>query len=187
MPATFCIGCGRVDAPQLCPQGCDERAVDLVFGDALDAALAELADAVDGVRALRGLVLRSVSAEVTPRAVQAEARSVLRVVKASSAGQVGTGDGVIRFTAWVCGRCGWMEAPQPCLGVCVFRPVWLVAAQEYDTVRSDCLRAVRRLGELTALVGQLAWVTPRAGEWEESRRVWEARARSSLAGDDWSL
>jgi Fe-S-cluster-containing hydrogenase component 2 len=199
LAAAFCIGCRRVDAPQLCPEACDEQTVDLVFGEVQDAAITELEDDLRHVQTLRELVLRSVSAtpdpgrrgsvgpqgewEQTHRVLQAEARSVLRQINADSARQVqvGAAEEVIRLTAGHCSVCGWIEAPQPCLGVCIFRAVEMVPAAEYDEVRGECEHARRQLKELRAVIGQLAWVTPRAGEWERTRRALESRARKALA------
>ncbi len=193
LAASFCIGCRRVDAPQLCPQGCDEQAVDLVFGDAQDAALAELEDVLRDVRTLGEMVLRSVSVgspdgwEQAHRALQAQARSALRTFNSDPARQVDAAEEAIRLTAGYCSVCGWIEAPQPCLGVCIFQAVEMVPAAEYDELRRKCEHARRQQKELTAVIGQLAWVTPRAGEWERTHRALESRARKALASEEASV
>lgn len=69
--------------------------------------------------------------------------------------------------AWQCIGCGRLESSQPCIGICEDRPVDLVYAW--------------RLEQALALLRQLAWSTPREGEWERSFRDLQARARKLLA------
>ena len=69
--------------------------------------------------------------------------------------------------AWQCIGCGRLEASQPCIGICEDRPVELVYAWQLE--------------EALALLRQLAWSTPREGEWERSFRDLQARARKLLA------
>lgn len=72
-----------------------------------------------------------------------------------------------RLKAWECTGCGRLEGQRPCIGICQDRPVELVYAGEYDA--------------LVTLVRQLALATPRAGEWEQSYRALQARARKLLS------
>jgi len=69
--------------------------------------------------------------------------------------------------AWQCIGCGRLESSQPCIGICEDRPVELVYAWQLE--------------EALALLRQLAWSTPREGEWERSFRDLQARARKLLA------
>ncbi len=187
LPATCCIGCRRVDAPQLCADGCDERTIELVFGTAMDAALTERERGAHEVQTLRELLRRSVSAPLGQgqqehRALQADARSALRGNATGPDRQAGDPADVERVIAGHCGVCGWIEAPQPCLGVCIFRAVEMVPAADYDDVRTRCEDTVRQVTRLRTVVRQLAWVTPRAGEWERTARALHALARQALDG-----
>ena len=81
-------------------------------------------------------------------------------------------------TAWWCTTCGRVEAPQPCLGVCIHQPGELVAAREHrraaaalDAARRDELRAER-------LARLVAGVTPRDGQ---AARTWAALRGQALA------
>jgi hypothetical protein len=76
-------------------------------------------------------------------------------------------------TTWWCPECGGVEAPQPCIGVCVWRPVEWIAAARYGEARAEADRALGAEGALLALARRAARVTPRAGQWE---RGWAALA-----------
>ncbi len=82
--------------------------------------------------------------------------------------------------AWQCIGCGKIEAPQTCVGVCQDRRVAFVYADEHEQAVSS-LR--QRLDALEKLARQIAYTTPRDGEWERSYRSLGERARRILAGD----
>lgn len=82
--------------------------------------------------------------------------------------------------AWQCIGCGKIEAPQTCVGVCQDRKVELVYAHEH---REALAFAHAQASALEALVRQIAWTTPRDGEWERSYRALQQRARQALAAD----
>jgi hypothetical protein len=190
----FCIGCGRLDTPQACPGACNEQAVELVFATDYDALGA---DPFGGPRKLRELVSRLVHAtphpgqpasagtdserEQTYRELQAEARSVLREVNTNRNGQPRVAEEVDRIAAWHCPTCGAVEAPRDCLGICVRRPVEMVPAAQYDTARARYESARREIAQLSPVVRQLAWVTPRPGQWERTGRTLHAQALQALA------
>lgn len=80
--------------------------------------------------------------------------------------------------AWQCIGCGKIEAPQTCVGVCQDRKVELVYAHEH---REALAGADARAREMETLLRQLAWTTPRDGEWARSYLALQARARQALA------
>ena len=80
--------------------------------------------------------------------------------------------------AWQCIGCGKIEAPQTCIGICQDRKVEFVYAQEHRDAMAGAQSQVR---EMETLVRQLAWTTPREGQWEHSYRALQARARLALA------
>lgn len=88
--------------------------------------------------------------------------------------------------AWQCIGCGKIEAPQTCVGVCQDRRVEFVYADEHREALEQVEAANRRADALARLLRQLAWTTPRPGEWESSYRALQARARRLLAqtGDE---
>ena len=83
-------------------------------------------------------------------------------------------------TTWWCAECGGIDAPQPCLGICVWRPANWVNRTAYEAARS---RAAGERDVERAMVGVLrrvACVTPREGHWERNWRALHADAREAL-------
>lgn len=87
-----------------------------------------------------------------------------------------------RLTAWRCIGCGRLEAAQPCIGVCQDRPVELVFAADHDQTVQELQAARAQVEALVRFVRELAYTTPRAGEWESSYRALQRRARGALRG-----
>ena len=75
--------------------------------------------------------------------------------------------------AWQCIGCGRIDHPATCIGVCDYRPVDMVYAEELEAAQA-------RIDELTALLRRLALTTPMDGQWERSYRALQARARVLL-------
>jgi hypothetical protein len=86
-----------------------------------------------------------------------------------------------RVKAWQCIGCGKIEAPQTCIGVCQDRKVELVYASEHAEALTQLTGALTRIDALEAIAYQLAWTQPRTGEWENSYRALQQRARKILA------
>jgi hypothetical protein len=76
--------------------------------------------------------------------------------------------------AWQCIGCGRLEAESTCIGICQDRPVELVYASDYQDLQAQC-------EQMRALVRQLAVISPREGQWEQSYRALQKRARAILA------
>ena len=82
---------------------------------------------------------------------------------------------------WWCARCGNVDMPQPCIGVCIWRPADWVNLALYERqlrLAEPGLRAVRAL---SGFLARVAAVTPRAGEWQRNRDAFRAQARAALA------
>lgn len=103
-------------------------------------------------------------------ALQARARAALR-----AAGQPAERGEAI--TAWSCDACGRIEAPQPCIGVCVRPETSMVPAAAHEAVLEQDAALRRDLKPLAALARQLAWATPTAGQRERTARALRDRAR----------
>ena len=81
---------------------------------------------------------------------------------------------------WWCARCGNVDMPQPCIGVCVWRPAdWVNLAHYQRQLRlaEPSLRAAWSLGRFLARV---AAVTPRAGESQRNLDAFRVQARMAL-------
>jgi hypothetical protein len=88
--------------------------------------------------------------------------------------------GVEYLKALECIGCGRLEGPQPCVGICQDRIVDLVYAREYEGALAQAELARQQAKAFEALVRQLAWTTPRGGEWERSYRMLQDQARRIL-------
>jgi hypothetical protein len=85
-----------------------------------------------------------------------------------------------RVAAWQCIGCGRVEAEQPCIGVCRDRRVEFVYATDHDETIAQLALARQHIAVLSALTRELASITPREGQWEQSYRVLQDRARQAL-------
>lgn len=83
--------------------------------------------------------------------------------------------------AWQCIGCGKIEAPQTCVGICQDRKVQFVYAFEHEEVLAQARHAQLRTEALEAVIRQLAFTTPRNGEWERSYRALQEQARRVLS------
>jgi hypothetical protein len=158
-----CIGCGAIDTPQPCLGTCVERRLDLIPADVHEQALAALDDTREALTRARALVCALAESapeggEALYRRLQLQARAAARRIPAVPEDA--------RVTTWECMSCGRIEAPQPCIGVCIKPPARMIRAGEHDRVLAQLDRARREAAPLVALVRLLAWATPRAGQWE---------------------
>jgi Fe-S oxidoreductase len=180
-----CIGCGRVDTAQQCAGTCGEYAAEIVPAAAHDRAAARLEGLRRHVDALVALTARLAAhgagaddVEVVYRALQAEARAVLRALPAAEEDDDAAPE---RLAVWSCGCCGRMEAEAPCVGICTDERLEVVRGDVHDEVLAQLRAADARRHELSGLVRRLAFSTPRAGGWEASFRALRRRARELVA------
>ena len=81
---------------------------------------------------------------------------------------------------WLCHACGQIEALQTCLGVCI-RPIEeYVRAKHCDELMEQMTAAAGRVKKLRTLVGRLAWVSPRPGQWQRASRAFQDEALAVL-------
>ena len=76
-------------------------------------------------------------------------------------------------TVWECIGCGKIEGSGSCVGICSDRRVDMVYAVDH----ADALARIEALEEL---VGKIAHITPREGQWEAGYRALQAEARRLL-------
>jgi hypothetical protein len=169
-----CIGCGARSRAGECPDGCADVALDLV--DIVDLAdVAERTEALEvRVAALRELALAVAGDQPFAWAnVQEQAREAVRL-------PVPPEPDVAVIEAWGCPRCGRIDAPQPCLGVCVRRPGVVAGASEYRQFAERSARLAADDRTFTGLARLLATVTPRPGQEESTMAAVRSRARELL-------
>jgi hypothetical protein len=182
-----CIGCGAMAQFGTCDSGCSEQKLELVRAAAHDslAALASSADARAGA-------FRSVAEELAwhqpagedrqdaYRALQDKARATLHRHPSVDGQDVELEEPAEPATTWWCAECGGIDAPHPCLGICVWRPVEWVNRVVYAYQRKRVLAERERELRLRRLLRRVASVTPREGQWERGWRVLQADGQEAL-------
>jgi hypothetical protein len=180
-----CIGCGAMRQYESCEGACRERRLELVRGsdyDELTAVAAARRVRIEGFRALVGELARTEPGPGQWRAayetLQRSARSALRGCRAAA----GARDAELpspaqAVTVWRCEDCGGVDAPQPCIEVCIWGPADWVDAAAYAAERSRAAvdREVER--SLAGLLRRFAFATPRDGQWERSWLALQLEAR----------
>src|SRR5689334_5463763 len=80
---------------------------------------------------------------------------------------------VNRIKVWQCVGCGRIDDPQPCVGICRDEKREYVCAADHDAAMA---RGRSDLEVLRHVARELATVTPRAGQWEQTYRALQERA-----------
>ena len=184
-----CIGCGGMRQYESCAGACSERKLELVSGGDYDELTAAAAACRVRVQGLWAVVDELAGTEPGPdawriayEALQQSARSVLRRFRPPAAGRdddplsaAGTA------TVWRCQNCGGVDAPQPCIGVCIWRPAKWVDATSYESERSRAAFDRELEQSLARLLRRLAFATPRDGQWERSWRAFQSQAQAAVS------
>jgi hypothetical protein len=82
-----------------------------------------------------------------------------------------------RVTIWRCIGCGRIEGPQACVGICEDRKDEMVFATDHE---AELELARRPVESLAAVLRQIAFTTPREGEYERAWDALQSRARLVL-------
>jgi hypothetical protein len=115
LPVATCIGCGARSHSAECSDGCADRPLDVVDVGDLAAVASRAEDLEERVTELRALARMLASETPLSRpTAQERARAALRM-------PVPAEPDVEIIQAWGCPDCGRIDAPQPCLGVCIRR------------------------------------------------------------------
>ena len=182
-----CIGCGAMRWLGTCDDGCREQRLELVRGDARDELTAVRAGARASADAFRAvaeeLAWRQPAAtqyESAYRSVQHQARAALRRFPDShERDDVLQGPAEPATTSW-CPVCGGIDAPQPCLEVCIWRSVEWVSETSYQQERECALSELLIAYRLRGLLRRVASVTPLENEWRRCWRALQTEARRTL-------
>jgi hypothetical protein len=183
-----CIGCGAMGQFGTCDTGCSEQKLELVRA-AVQDSLAVLGSSADARAEALGRVVEELAwhqptggdSEAAYRAVQDRARSALRRYSGADEEEVELQEPAEPATTWWCAECGGIDAPQPCLGICIWRPVEWVNRAVYEQQRERVLAARATELRMSRLLRRLASVTPRHGQWERGWRVLQAEAQEALS------
>ena len=173
-----------------CEGACSEHKRELVSGgdyDDLKAAAAACRARIQGLRAVVGELARREPGpdewRVAYEALQQSARSLLRRSRSAPGGR---DDDLLSPAETVivrrCQDCGGVDAPQPCIDVCIWGPcIWVRPTGWMRPRMSRSARGPPSISRLSsrwlALLRRLAFATPRDGQWERSWRACQSQAR----------
>lgn len=171
LPVATCIGCGARNHDAECADGCGDVPLDLVDVDDL-VAIATRAEALEERIAELREVVRALAADHPADwpLVQERARAAVRIA-------VPEAPEVEVIEGWGCPRCGRVDAPQPCLGICIRRPGLVADFAEYREYAAQAQRAAETDRALSAFTHLVAGLRPRPGR--EQQTVEGLRARAS--------
>lgn len=171
-----------------CAGTCSERKLELVSGGDYNELAAVAAACRIRIRELLPVVEKLASAE--PRradwrglyeSVRGQGRRVLRAAGRPTRVAFDEAAWPAETTVvWRCPACGGLEATQPCIGVCIWRPLEWVEARAFETERARALRDIELERSLFEVLSRFASVTPRVGEWERNWRAFQGQARVVL-------
>jgi hypothetical protein len=179
-----CIGCGAMGNSEPCTGTCAFRKLEIASADEYAELLEGFATIAEQAERL-AVVVQEIAVlggssndhEHDYRSLQIRARETLRLVQQGESSRkliVTPADEYA--TVWLCGTCGQIEAPQSCLGVCIRRNGEFLRADHYAELAARIEAQLRKAHELRSLVLQLAWVAPRAGQWEQACRAFQEKA-----------
>jgi hypothetical protein len=177
--APRCIGCGAIETWGTCESGCCEERLDLVTAVEYDETVAASEASARRIAALRDAV-RAVAALSRDGGDDAErwdrARRVARAALERHRAPAADLEAPEVVTTWTCPDCLAVSAPQPCIGVCIRRPVDWVPAADHAAAGQELDRRTALERDLRGALTLVAFVAPRDGRWEDAWRAFRERA-----------
>jgi hypothetical protein len=170
-----------------CERGCSEHKLELVPAGHYDHLTAIAADARTHTAAFTVIAERLATHQPRPekykdayQSVQQAARLTLRAYPDHSTQGQDSDQPAEPVTTWWCAQCGGIDAPQPCLGICIWHRIeWVTAAlHQQQWTRLIAERDTEQ--RLRLLLRFIASVTPRDSQWERGWHALEAHARQTL-------
>lgn len=179
-----CIGCGAMSVPGECAGGCGpERKLELVAGSDLDEVIDLERGSERRCKRLTVVLtwfLDSASTEL-PDEVRRLARAALRAHEQEAPVAEGAlAEEAERLVSWWCEQCGGLDAPQPCLGVCVRRSAQWASAEALDRRRTSAKARLQREQRLACVVRALLLSRPRRGEDARHLQALRGQAEDAL-------
>jgi hypothetical protein len=170
-----------------CDTGCSEERLDLVRAADLERLTGLASGAHVRAEACRAVAIELASGRVgsddwegTYLSTQRVARAVLRHYPAVDEHSPDWDEPAERATTWWCAGCGGIDAPQPCLGICLWRPIDWMNAELYEQERTRAVAEHDVEIRLRRLLRRVSSITPRQGHWELGFRLLQAEAQQSL-------
>jgi len=175
LPVATCIGCGARSHNAECADGCTDQPLDLVDVDDL-VAIATRAEALEErITELRAVASALLDDPVDWTGVRERARAaVLMAVPEAPEVEV--------IEGWGCPRCGRVDAPQPCLGICIRRPGLVADVAEYREYEAQAQSLEGTDAALAAFAHVVGGVRPRPGKEKQTVDGLRLRAQQLLGG-----
>jgi hypothetical protein len=181
-----CIGCGAMSRPSECARGCGaEQKLELVAGADLDELIDLELASEQRAQALGAIMKRFLAAQSGQPAAEllGQARATLRVHEhespALAAALAAEPDPIV---AWWCPDCGGLDAPAPCLGVCVRRPAQWARLETLMGKRDSAALVLGLERRCARAVRALACTRPQPGHEGRHRQALREHAAQALAG-----
>jgi len=170
-----------------CEGICRERKLELVDGRDYDELVTAATVTRTRIQALRPIVAELAAAAPRPtdlsvlyKSVRGHALDALKAVGRVARETNGAASSAEPTVVWRCPDCGGLEETQPCIGVCIWRPVDWVELGTFESERVQALRNIEFERALFSLLTRFARVTPHEGEWERNWLAFQAQARLIL-------
>jgi hypothetical protein len=178
-----CIGCGAMGREQRCVN-CSEHKLELVSATDYEQMLVAAETARERAEQLAGAVRRF--AELKPQEVSGADRKLLRE---SAREALQRARPILALpepepdwvTGWWCAECGNVDLPQPCIGVCVWRPAEWISRASYEQQRRLAEPWWRADRALSAFLSRARLVAPRPGHEARHWRALREQAVRALA------
>lgn len=180
-----CLGCGAMGREARCEGDCSEHKLLLVDAGDFDALQSAAQLARQRTAALKPIALALLDSHPSEqactdayRALRAVAHTALKATEPYD--DHGDWQAPPAQTGWWCAQCGNVDAPQPCIGVCVWRQTEWVNLTLYQAGLDRAAEDFRAAPEIGRLLDRLVAVTPHAGRCQDNWRVLQAEARATL-------
>jgi hypothetical protein len=180
-----CLGCGAMGREARCEGDCSEHKLLLVDAgdfDALQSAAQLAHQRSAALKPIARALLDSHPSEQACtdayRALRAAAHKALEATKPYD--DRGDWQAPPPQTGWWCAQCGNVDAPRPCIGVCVWHQTEWVNLTLYQAGLNRAAEDFRAAPEMRRILARLVAVTPHAGRCQDNWRALQAQARAAL-------
>ena len=170
-----CIGCGAMHEFERCDAGCHEQHLELVAAGDYDAAVTAEQSARARIDAALPILRELAERRPQPgewqqayRELAAEARRALQATGVPAASAGADREAPQQIAVWRCSDCGAVDAPQECLGICIWRRFEWVALSQFEAQQARAETTSMHERRLLGLLGRIAFTTPRGDAWERN-------------------
>lgn len=170
-----------------CVEMCRERRLQLVTGSDYDRLAVAATVSRSRIQAflpivseLAGAPPRRLDRNLLYESLRERARVLLTAAGPPARDTVDSTSSAETTVVWRCPDCGGLEETQPCIGVCMWRPVDWVELGAFESEQTQARRDIELERALFGLLTRLAWVTPSKGALERNWRAFHAQARTLI-------